>query len=179
MEHLVRFALVILIALAIITSATAAQEPVPANTLTLGTGMSSPNATVGDVAWIAGHWRGDAFGGTAEEIWGGPVGGSMMGSYRMSREGEVVFYELQTIVEHNGSLVFRLKHFNADLSGWEEKQASAAVTFPLVRITPDAAYFDGLTFRKPADGSMQVFLRINRGNNEVVEEKFRYHAVGN
>jgi len=95
--------------------------------------MPRPSATVGDVAWIAGHWRGEAFGGIAEELWSAPEGGSMMGAYRMIRDGKVVFYELQTITEENSSLVFKLKHFNADLSGWEGKEAAASITFPLSR----------------------------------------------
>jgi|TARA_B100001971_G_C18251136_1_gene578315 hypothetical protein len=144
------------------------------NTLTLDAGAARPNATVGDVAWIAGHWGGEAFGGIAEEVWSGPAGGSMVGAYRMIRGEKVVFYELQTIVEQDNSLVFRLKHFNADLSGWEEKEASASIEFPLVKITPDSAYFGGLTFRKLRDGSMRVFLRIKRGSGEVVEEAFHY-----
>ena len=51
---------------------------------------------------------------------------------------------------------------------------SASIEFPLVKITPDSAYFGGLTFRKLRDGSMRVFLRIKRGSGEVVEEAFHY-----
>jgi len=153
----------------------AAENNSPENTLKFEAGMPVPKANIDDVKWIAGNWRGDAFGGTAEEMWGQPEGGSMMGSYRLVKDGKVVFYEIQTIVEQDNSLVFRLKHFNADLSGWEEKQAAAAISFPLVKVAPNAVYFDGLTFRKLADGSMQVFLRIKQGAS-TREEGFLYHS---
>jgi hypothetical protein len=145
------------------------------NTMTLETGVPQPQATIDDVKWIAGHWRGDAFGGVAEEMWGRPEDGSMMGSYRLVKDGRVMFYEIQTIVERDESLVFRLKHFNPDLSGWEDRQADAAVSFPLVKVAANEVYFDGLTFRKVDDVSLQVFLRIEQAEGKAVEEEFLYH----
>jgi len=41
-------------------------------------GMTSPEMQLADVAWIAGHWKGEAFGGIAEEVWTPPMGESMM-----------------------------------------------------------------------------------------------------
>ena len=37
-------------------------------TLQLSEGQASPPANLSDVAWIAGHWQGEAFGGTAEDM---------------------------------------------------------------------------------------------------------------
>jgi hypothetical protein len=158
-------------------SGIAAENSAPANTLKLAAGMSPPVATIDAVKWIAGSWRGDAFGGVAEEMWGQPEGDSMMGSYRLVIDGKVIFYEIQTIVEQDNSLVFRLKHFNPDLSGWEEQQAAAAVSFPLVKIARHEVYFDGLTFRKLDNGSLQVFLRTSKSDQRVVEEEFLYHPL--
>lgn len=56
----------------------------------------------------------------------------MMGMYRLIRNAKPAFYELCTIVEENGSLVLRLKHFNPDLKGWEETDKT--VDFPLVAL---------------------------------------------
>jgi hypothetical protein len=77
-------------------------------------------ATLSDFAWLAGHWTGPGLAGAAEETWTGPAGGSMLGMYRLVREGKVVFYEILTLTEKDGSVVLRLKHFNPDLTGWEE-----------------------------------------------------------
>ena len=36
-----------------------------------------------NIAWIAGTWHGEAFGGQTEEIWSEPSGGSMMASFKL------------------------------------------------------------------------------------------------
>ena len=68
----------------------------------------------------------------------------MMGVFRLVQGGKAGFYELMTFKEESGSLVFRLKHFNADLTGWEEK--GETVDFQLVAIEEYVAFFDGITF---------------------------------
>lgn len=59
-----------------------AQERMTANTLKLAPGQSSPPATIADMAWLAGHWKGDGLGGRSEETWSPPEGGVMLGTYR-------------------------------------------------------------------------------------------------
>ena len=88
------------------------------NTLKLS-GTSRPKATIEDIAWLAGHWKGNALGGVSEEIWSPPQAKSMMGSYRLIKNDTlVVFYEIVTITEDGQSLTLKLKHFNTDLTGW-------------------------------------------------------------
>jgi hypothetical protein len=147
------------------------------NTLRLEDGMESPPATIDDVKWIAGNWTGPAFGGIGEEMWGQPRDGSMMGSYRLVQNDKVIFYEIQTFVEQGNSLVFRLKHFNPDLSGWEDKEASAAVVFPLVKVSDHAVFFDGITFRKLENGTLQLHLRLDSGDGKEYEESFLYQPM--
>jgi hypothetical protein len=72
----------------------------------------------------------------------------------------------------NGSLEYRLKHFNADLTGWEEK--AEVVRFPLVAVEPDAWYFDGLTIRKEGQGGMIAAVRIGNRDGTSREAVFRY-----
>ncbi len=48
-------------------------------------GGNSPEATLEDVSWIAGHWKGEAFGGIAEEIWSPPLGDSMMFVFKLAK----------------------------------------------------------------------------------------------
>ena len=145
------------------------------NLLSLESGSDSPMATIWDVAWIAGHWVGEAFGGTGEEIWTEPAGGAMMGMYRITKDGEVGFYEFLTISEADSSLVLRLKHFHADLKGWEEKDDM--VTFPLVRIDEGCAYFDGITFKKSEDDRLQIFLAQRKNDGTISELEFMYERV--
>ena len=141
------------------------------NTLTLTDGMLLPEATLEEISWISGHWKGEGMGGTFEEIWTEPDAGSMMGSFRHMSDDQVNFYELMTITKENNSLLLRIKHFNPDLAGWEEKEES--VEFKLLKLTETHAYFDGLTFEKVSDTSMNVFVITEEGDNQS-EIKFSY-----
>ena len=131
----------------------------------------TPEATLQDVEWIAGHWRGEAFGGTTEEIWSPPLGNSMMGSFKLVAGGEVQFYELMAIVEEGGTLILRLKHFHGNMRGWEEKDET--VDFKLVALAEGKAYFDNLTFERNSDDSITVYVVVE-DNGKSQEMAFPY-----
>ena len=147
----------------IVGSAAFADQQITRNTLRLAEGEPQPQAGVDGVAWLAGSWVGKGLGGEVEEIWTAPSGGTMMGGFKLLQEGAPSFYELILILEEEGSLVLRLKHFNPDITGWEEKADS--VSFPLVKLTDDAAYFRGLTYRKVGDDRLEVYLAMRRGED--------------
>jgi len=151
------------------------QEKLTERTLKLAPGTKSPAATLADMAWLAGHWVGPALGGESEEIWSAPKGGSMMGMYRLVRDGTPVFYELLTLVEEGGSLTLRLKHFNPDLTGWEEKQET--VSFPLVALGKGIVHFEGMSFHPQGDAGLTVYLAIGGKDGAVREETFVYTRV--
>ena len=153
-----------------------AQEKMTERTYKLGPDGKQPPATIADMAWLAGHWTGAALGGTSEEMWSPPAHGTMMGMYRLLRDGKPVFYELLTIVEENGSLVLRLKHFHANLAGWEEKDKSLA--FPLVAKAPGAMHFDGMSFHPQGRDALTVYLAIGQKDGKLREETFTYQRVG-
>ncbi len=142
------------------------------NTLKYEEGSESPKASLNDISWIQGYWKGEAFGGIVEETWTPPSGGSMMCVFKHTVNGTVTFYEIVTIAEENESLIIRLKHFNSDLKGWEEKDET--VDFRLVKVTPNRVYFDGFTFEKVSDKeiNMYVVIKEKEGSSEV---KFNYH----
>jgi len=141
------------------------------NTLVYDEAAGSPKAVLGDVAWIAGQWRGEALGGIVEENWSQPLGSSMMAAFKLTVNGQVRFYELETIVEQDDTLLLRLKHFTADLHGWETKDET--VDFRLVKVTGDRVYFDGMTFEKVGDDEMNVYVVIGNPGEEK-ETKFNY-----
>lgn len=145
------------------------------HTLVFVEGAERPKATIRAMAWLAGRWQGPAFGGTSEEFWSDPAGGAMMGMYRSVKDGKIVFYELLTIVEDAGSLLIRLKHFQPDLKGWEEK--NEVREFPLVKLTDGEIYFDGMTFRRDGKNSVTVFLRIGSKDGSWREEAFVYRRL--
>ncbi|MHC4379273.1 MAG: DUF6265 family protein [Planctomycetota bacterium] len=71
--------------------------------------------------WLVGRWVGEGFGGEVEEVWLPPAGGVMLGSFRLVSAGEPRFYEILTLGPGSDGLEMRLKHFEADLVGWEER----------------------------------------------------------
>jgi hypothetical protein len=135
-----------------------------------------PKATIADVAWLQGHWVGKGLGGTVEKFWSPPRGKSMMEAFRLIQNDAVVMQELCTMVEENGSLVYRVKHFDAKLKAWEEKDVS--VNFPLVKLAPRAAYFDGLTLVNKDDGSLVTYLVTrNRKTGETREQEINSYPA--
>jgi hypothetical protein len=159
-------------ALLLIASSSLAEEAMTANTLRLSADQKPPAATIADMAWYAGRWTGTGLGGWTEEIWSPPRDGTMMGMYRMVKDGKPIFYELLLIAEENGSLAIKLKHFHADLRGWEERDAS--LRFPLVAKRDGRIYFDGMTFERVGTDRVKVYLAIEHKDGSVREEVFEY-----
>lgn len=149
-----------------------AQKQVSEHILKLDSLSTSPKAKISDVAWISGTWKGEAFGGITEEIWSEPMGDSMMASFKLVADGKVQFYEIEIIRELKESLILQLKHFNGDLKGWETKDET--VDFPLVKITKNNTYFDGMTFEKISDTEMNVYVLMHEKNGTTNEIKFNY-----
>lgn len=171
-----RFARAATLVLALsLASAAPAQTPLTENTLALDESAARPAATLDDVSLLIGHWRGPFLGGTAEEVWLPPAGGTMVGTFRLVQEDEAAFYELMVLLEEEGSVTLKLKHFNRDLTGWEEK--ADTVDFPLVKAEADAVYFAGLTYRRGPEGTLQGFLAMGSDGGEMTEATFVYHPV--
>ena len=131
-------------------------------------GFESPPAALDQMDWLVGQWSGTGIGGApAMESWLPPTGPTMVGTFvQTSDEGGIQFSEILYLMEEEGTLVLRLKHFNADLTGWEEKDGM--LTFRLVAIEPCAAYFHALTLRcayseKPGEGLVAA-VRMSSGN---------------
>ena len=160
--------LMIITLCALFTPLTPAAEPIEVKILEKG--MTPPYASIGDIAWLAGHWAGKGLGGTAEDIISPAADAQMMGMFRhLKADGALNFYEFYVFAEKDGSLTQRLKHYSLPLSGWEEKDEF--VEFPLVAISENAAFFDGLTYLLEPDGSLRVGVRI--AEDRIAEFNYR------
>ncbi|WP_330444545.1 DUF6265 family protein [Flavivirga abyssicola] len=125
-----------------------------------------------NISWIAGNWKGEAFGGQTEENWSEPSGGSMMATFKLINDGKVSFYETEIIREVENTLILQLKHFNNDLKGWETKDET--VDFPLKEITKNKVIFEGMSFEKVGDNEMNVYVDIKQKNGSIETVKFNY-----
>lgn len=135
--------------------------------------------TIDDVAFIAGHWEGELFGGRAEEAWLAPAGGTMLGAFRLVMDGDdgssrtgVIEYLMFT--ETDEGVVFRFKHFRTDYTTWETGEP---LTFDLVEASKNLAVFasdvqkqpDRMTFRIDEEGCLRVLVE---GEEDGVRDSF-------
>ena len=139
----------------------------------LDDGAGPPPATIADLAWLAGRWEGAGIGGAiAVESWLPPLGDTMVGTFvQADGAGGVMFSEHMHVVSHNGSLELRLKHFNGDLTGWEDKEGM--VRFPLVTLGHCAAHFDGLAMQCEGENGLRIAVRMAEAG-EVSELVFHF-----
>lgn len=136
------------------------------NTLRYNDEKGSEKATLKDISWLEGNWTGEAFGGTYEENWSKASGGSMMFNFKLVANGKVIFYELGHIVEKDGTLLYQIKHFGADLKGWEEKDQSE--DFRFIKKEDNRMYFDNFTFEYISENEVKLYAYFEDTKKEVV-----------
>lgn len=137
-------------------------------------GHVPPAATIDQAEWLIGDWVGTGIEGErAAESWLPPSEGTMVGVFVQEQaDGTIRFTEHMYMAEEDGSLVLKLKHFNPDLTGWEEK--GDMVRFRLLSIEPCAAYFSGLTYRCDDKGNLVVAVRMKNEGAKVEELVFTF-----
>lgn len=134
-------------------------------------GQARPIASVHDLGWLAGRWSGEGITGPAHEVYSAPAGGAIVGHFRQQRGDGIWFYELMVVRPDAESITYCLRHFNPDLTAWEEKNDVRC--FPLIDREADTWYFDGLTIRREDQDNMVAAVRIASGS-EVRDAVFRY-----
>lgn len=65
---------------------------------------------ISNLSVFQGCWKGEAFGGTAEEIWSDPSSGTMIGMFRLSDSVKTVLYEFLVIEEGIDGVFMKFKH---------------------------------------------------------------------
>lgn len=122
---------------------------------------------ISDLQWLEGYWTGTGFDGECEEVWMPAVDGNMIGTFRFWSEGKLIFSEFMNIVQEGETFSLKLKHFNADLSPWEEKEEWT--TFRLVESTENTVYFHGLTMQREGD-EIHLWLALTENGVRTIEE---------
>jgi len=142
------------------------------NTLILEEDENSPNANIELVSFMEGHWLGEAFGGKTEEIWSPASDGVMMFVFRHIADSKVTFYEMGHIRELNISLIFELRHFDANLHAWEEK--NEVQQFKFIKAEGNRVYFEGFTFENVAKNEINIYGLITDNKGGAEEVIFNY-----
>ncbi len=141
----------------------------PALVRRLAPGQVSPPATLAEMAWLIGRWGGALDDHAQESMVLAPNGRQQPGFARAWRaDGTTIFYEINALMEVDGSLEFRVKHFGGDLVGWEPRDDYAR--HRLVAVEDGTWFFDGITFvnRGPDVHDVHVLLTTGDRAGEVV-----------
>lgn len=133
----------------------------------LEAGQEPGKGKVDDLHWLAGFWSGTGLGGECEEAWMPAKDGHMIGTFRFWSEGKLVFSEFMNFVQEGESVSLKLKHFNPDLSGWEEKEKWT--TFRLIALGENIAWFHGLTYERKGD-ELIIHLALTEKGERRIEE---------
>lgn len=141
---------------------------------TLEKGETPGKGQIEDLSWIEGVWVGTGLGGDCEEVWMPALDGHMIGTFRFWEDGKLVFSEFMNIVQEGDTFSMKLKHFNQDLSPWEEKEEWTV--FRLVEIGENIVWFSGLTMERKGD-EMILQLALTENGVRSIEE-FKYIKKG-
>lgn len=164
------------VVLILFTGAITAHEKLTTHTYKLASGTAPGIATLNDVSWLVGSWKGNAFGSQFEEVWNPASEGSMVGMFKLFDANEgVQFYELLLLKQQGDSLVLLVKHFGPDFSAWEEKDDF--ITFKLVKIDDDAVHFSGLSFFKNGEDKIDGYIVMNHKDGSKTEHHLDYSRV--
>lgn len=111
-------------------------------------------------------------GADVTETYSAPLGGRITGHFAMTdNKGGVAFTEIVDYVPLRGSLAYRVRHFNPDMSGWEDK-TSQPVIFPLVAVEKGRWFFDGMTVERTGPNALTMWVRITE-NGTATDVPFR------
>lgn len=138
-------------------------------------GAKPAPASLAGLSWLQGEWTGEGFNSVLHENYSAAVGGQMAGHFYAAKDGKPSFFEFETINQVGNSLVFKVKHFNADMTGWEEKDKYVA--FPLAAVDQDNWYFDGLTIRRTGPDSADHIVRIKSKDGIEREAVLHYRRT--
>jgi hypothetical protein len=141
----------------------------------VGNGQPARNALLSPLAFLTGRWVSDERTEVQEENWSPVIGSSMTGSFRIVKSGIAVFYEFWVVEVDEDRPVLKLKHFNANLAGWEEKNASTKM--PLIsRAEGDAVFAEedgsvSLHYHRIGDALTCTVHHVRNGKSS--DEMFR------
>jgi Domain of unknown function (DUF6265) len=121
-------------------------------------------ATIAQVSWMEGTWKGATGGVSVEERWTAPAGGAMLAVSRTIKDGRMVAFEFLRIVERDGGLVYIA-----------QPGGKPPTDFTLTAISGTSATFENpehdfpkmIRYTKQADGSLEARVGDGRDRDET------------
>jgi hypothetical protein len=110
-------------------------------TILLATCIAAQAADLNQLTFLEGRWRGQIWDGIVEEVWTGPLHGSMVGAFRFVKDGKLVFTEM--------------------CKGWEEKNDNVAL-----KLTDQG---DRRATFLAVDGDKRMEVRLQRISTDRLE----------
>lgn len=136
-------------------------------------------ASIADVAWLEGSWIGTGIDGhPSGESYSRAGSGRIVGHFwQLDAAGNIDFTEHIAIVPRDGGLVMRLKHFEDDLTGWEDKAGSSALEFVLTRNGPDRWVFGAVELVRTAPDRLETSVRVRGKDGAERTLRFSYRRA--
>lgn len=150
------------------------QKPLTENTLTIDSTVEKNETNIEQLHFLTGQWEGEGLGGIVQEQWSTPEANSMIGAFRLIKDGRNNFFELLLLEETGNGILYKVKHFSSAFEAWEEKKDFTS--FQLIKVVDDTAYFDGLTIAVKGDQCTQ-FLAMKQKDGNYKEYKFVLNKV--
>jgi hypothetical protein len=158
-----------------------AEEPAPS------AGGTVKEATLADLAWLAGRWRSQDGGEVFDETWLPAEGDAMAAVSRSVEGGKTGLYELSAIERTDAGLVLRIRHFGPGVAPWASESGETP-SWPLARRgareatfeEPSRAFPRRIVYRREKGAGADVLvarLEGERGGKPATME-FRLARVG-
>ena len=115
-------------------------------------------ATLSDLHWMVGSWRGSLGGMQVEESWSEAAGGTMSTVVRITADGTTRMIELIVIREQQNSMVLHLRQFSPALENRLAQDMTLHSLAPerVVFAGSDGAAIKALTYRRVSAKRMEV-----------------------
>jgi Domain of unknown function (DUF6265) len=139
---------------------------------------AASEASIAELAWLEGVWEGQGVDGApATEVYSPAAGGQMVGHFRQLKpDGTAMFFELITIGVEGGKLTYSLKHFNPDLTGWEDRDTVRR--FPITKAASGRWEFSGIVYERIAVDSMTVTVAVEGEQGKSQKLIFHFKRRG-
>ncbi len=126
---------------------------------------------------LQGNWQGKIGDDIVDEYWSIPLADTIMGMFRWIKDGKVSFYEMVVIDNVDGIIKLKIKHFNSDLTGWEEK--SDFVYYVLLDMTDSEIIFGSddpnekgrIIYKRPSETKLIAVLEMSK-SGQTLEFEF-------